>query len=365
MIPGPCDVEQDVLLEMSKQVVCHYGEEWTQFYNRTCDLVKELLNASGDVFIVNGSGHLAVESMVLALGENDEEIGVVDNGSFAHRMIEILNTYSIMPKVLEIEWGKIVTPEQVNEFLTENPRIKSLAVVHSETSTGVLNPIEEIGHITKKHDIIFAVDAVSSAGVVPIDMENWGIDLCATASQKGIGAPPGLAILATSKNIHEFINKRSKPIPGWYASLSVWDKFRREQATFQPYSITMAVNLIFALNKALESIKEEGITQRYNRHSNVALILRKNLREIGLETFCDDSQATPVITVIKVPDEIGSTKFINHLKNQYDILIADGLGELKGKVVRIGHMGKNAHLINILPLICGIRELIKTKINCN
>jgi len=144
MIPGPCDVEQDVLLEMGRQVVCHYGTEWTNFYNQTCGLIKELLNVAGDVFIVNGSGHLAVESMVLALGENGDEIGIVDNGGFAHRMIEILNTYDINPKVLEIEWGKIVKPEQAEEFLTKNPTIKSLAVVHSETSTGVLNPIEEI-----------------------------------------------------------------------------------------------------------------------------------------------------------------------------------------------------------------------------
>ncbi|HHW05870.1 MAG TPA: alanine--glyoxylate aminotransferase family protein [Methanothermobacter sp.] len=356
LIPGPCDVEQDVLLEMSRQVVCHYGAEWTNFYNQTCDLIKELLNMAGDVFIVNGSGHLAVESMVLALGENGDEIGIVDNGSFAHRMIEILNTYGIMPKVLEIEWGKIVTPKQVDEFLTKNPTIKSLALVHSETSTGVLNPIEEIGRITKKRGIMFAIDAVSSAGIVPIDMESYGIDICATASQKGIGAPPGLAILAANKKALELIRKRNTSIPGWYASLSIWDKFRHEQASFQPYSITMAVNLIFALNKCLKAIKEEGIAQRYKRHNDIASMLREGLKELGLNMFCKEAEATPVITVVEIPEEIGTTKLINHLKDKYDILIADGLGKLKGKVVRIGHMGKNARLANIIPLLYGIRE---------
>jgi len=202
---------------------------------------------------------------------------------------------------------------------------------------------------------------VSSAGIVPIDMESYGVDLCATASQKGIGAPPGLAILAASKKALEFTRKRNAPIPGWYASLSIWDKFRREQASFQPYGITMAVNLIFALNKCLKAIKEEGITQRYKRHNDIASMLRKGLKELGLNMFCKEAEATPVITVVEIPDEIGTINLINHLKDKYDILIADGLGKLKGRVVRIGHMGKNARLVNIMALLRGIEEFLVNK----
>jgi alanine-glyoxylate transaminase/serine-glyoxylate transaminase/serine-pyruvate transaminase len=352
-------VEQDVLLEMGRQVVCHYGAEWADFYNKTCDLIKELLQVPGEVFIVNGSGHLAVESMVLALGESGEEIGIVDNGHFAHRMIEILETYGIRPKVLEIEWGKAAAPEQVDRFLSKNPAVKSLALVHSETSTGALNPLEEIGCIAKKHGVAFAVDAVSSAGIVPIGMKNYGIDLCAMASQKGFGAPPGLAILAVSKRALEIIRKRKAPTPGWYASLSVWDRFRREQTNFQPYSISMAVNLIFALNKCLRAIKEEGIEQRYKRHCDVASMLRRELNEMGLDIFCKEAEPTPVITVAKMPEVLDSIKLINHLKNKYNILIADGLGKLKGKTVRIGHMGKNACRINIIALLYGIEEFLR------
>jgi len=159
------------------------------------------------------------------------------------------------------------------------------------------------------------------------------------------------------KKALELIRKRNPPIPGWYASLSIWDRFRREQESFQPYSITMAVNLIFALNKCLKEIKEEGIAQRYKRHNHIASMLRKDLKELGLNMFCKESEATPVITVVEIPEEIGSVKLIDHLQNKYDILIADGLGKLKGKVVRIGHMGKNARLVNIIPLLYGIREL--------
>lgn len=128
MIPGPCDVEQDVLLEMSRQVVAHYGTQWVEIYDETCKLVKELLNTSGEVFIVNGSGHLVIESMVLSLGEKGDEIGIVDNGNFAHRMIEILKTYGLEPKVLNVEWGKSVSPEMVENFLDNNLKIKSLAL---------------------------------------------------------------------------------------------------------------------------------------------------------------------------------------------------------------------------------------------
>ena len=130
-------------------------------------------------------------------------------------------------------------------------------------------------------------------------MDGSGIDLCATASQKGIGAPPGLAILVASNKALEFIRKRNKPIPGWYASLSIWDKFNKEQADFQPYSITLAVNLVFALKKSLEALKEEGFEQRHSRHQENAAMLRKGLKELGLNIYCDEKEASPVITVVR------------------------------------------------------------------
>ncbi|AYO29213.1 alanine--glyoxylate aminotransferase family protein [Biomaibacter acetigenes] len=360
MIPGPCDVEEDVLQNMGKQVVCHYGHDWVKIYNDTRNLIKKLLNTSGEVFIVNGSGHLAVETMLLALAEEKDELAVVDNGFFAHRMIEILKTYNLSPKVLEIEWGKNICPEQVEKFLNTSRGIKTLAIVHSETSTGVLTPIKDIGGITRRKGVLLAVDAVSSAGIVPIDMDGWGVDMCATASQKGLGAPPGLAILAAGKEAMEYVRRRKKPVPGWYANLQVWDRFNTEQAGFQPYSITMAVNQIFALQKSLQNILDEGIRERYERHILLADMMRCGIEACGISIFSRQQLLTPVITVAEFPEDIDSGRFVDYLDKNFSILIANGLGPLRGRTVRIGHMGKNAAKRNIVPILIGLENFLKT-----
>lgn len=359
MIPGPCDIEEDVLLQMSRQVVCHYGKEWVIIYNKTRDMLKNLLNTSGDVFIINGSGHLSVEAMLVALGEYEEEIAIVDNGFFAHRMIEILETYGLKPKVLKIEWGKSVLPEQVENFLNTHRKVKALGIVHSETSTGVLNPLEDIASVTRQKGVYLAVDAVSSAGIIPIDMDGWGIDFCATASQKGLGAPPGLAILAVSKRALEYIRNRKKPIPGWYANLQIWDRFNIEQAQFQPYSISLAVNLVFALQQSLENIIEEGVEERYKKHKKLSDVLKTGVKACGLDIFSEISESSPVITVMKFPEFIDSANFVDYLRENYNILIANGLGNLKGKVARIGHMGKNANITNIIIILLGLESFLR------
>ncbi len=361
MIPGPCDIEEDVLLEMSKQVVAHYGEDWVEVYNETRNLLKKLLNTSGEIFISNGSGHLAVEAMLTALGEEGEEIALVDNGHFSHRMVELLESYGLKPNILPIEWGNIVTPEQVENFLKQNKKIKSLAVVHSETSTGVLNPIKEIADVANKMGVLFAVDAVSSVGVVPIDMDNWGIDFCVTASQKGLGTPPGLAILAASDRALEKVRNRKKAIPGWYANLQVWDRFNTQGVKFQPYFISLAVSIVVALKKSLENMFEEGLEERYARHQKISKMMREGVRACGLSTVARESESTPAITVVGFPDSIDSGEFVKYMSEEYNIQIANGLGIFSGKAVRIGHMGKNATKNNIIQVLSGLESFLRYK----
>ncbi|MGI6485482.1 MAG: pyridoxal-phosphate-dependent aminotransferase family protein [Tepidanaerobacteraceae bacterium] len=363
MIPGPCDIEEDVLLEMSKQVVAHYGEDWVEVYNETRNLLKRLLNTTGEVFIANGSGHLAIEAMLTALGEKGEEIALVENGHFSHRMVELLESYRLKPKIMPVEWGHIATPEQVENFLKQNNDVKSLVVVHSETSTGALNPIKEIAEVAKKMDVLFAVDAVSSVGVVPIDMEDWGIDFCATASQKGLGTPPGLAILAVSNRALDFVRSRKKPIPGWYANLEVWDRFNTEGKEFQPFYISLAVSIVVALKKSLENIFKEGLENRYERHRKISKLMKEGVRACGLTTVSKDSECTPAITVIRFPYGMDSGEFVSYLSDEYNIQVANGLGPFKGKTVRVGHMGKNATKNNVLQVLFGLESFLRKKNN--
>jgi alanine-glyoxylate transaminase/serine-glyoxylate transaminase/serine-pyruvate transaminase len=361
MIPGPCDVDEEVLLEMSQQVVAHYGEDWVKVYNETRNLVRKLLNTSGEVFISNGSGHLAVEAMLTALGEEGEEIALVENGHFSYRMAELLESYRLKPNILTIEWGKIVTPDQVENFLKQNTKVKSLVLVHSETSTGVLNPIKEIASVTKRMDVLFAVDAVSSVGIVPIDMDNWGIDFCVTASQKGLGSPPGLAVLAASNRAMEKVRNRKKPIPGWYANLQVWDRFNTEGVKYQPFFISLAVNNVIALKKSLENIFEEGLEDRFARHQKISKMMKEGVRACGLSIVAKEFEATPAITVIGFPDNIDSSEFVKYMRDEYNIQIANGLGIFSGKVVRIGHMGKNATKNNVTQVLFGLECFLRSK----
>lgn len=338
LIPGPVEVANDVLGAMSHQVRPHYGREWTAFYKETQGILKKVFNTYGDVFIMPGSGTVAIDACIGSSLSTGEKIIVGTNGFFGKRLISIAEGNGLHVVKVEAEWGKPLDITAVEKAFSENPDAKALAVVHLETSTTVQNPIEKLGEVSRRHSAIFIVDAVSSLGGVPFAMDDWGIDLCASASQKCLGAPPGLAPCAVGRRGWEAIDRSPQKAHGWYADLKNWRKYQNEWGDWHPTPVTMPTNNVYALRSALDELVKEGISTRLERYQKLALRLRAGLRKTGFPPFTPDEQLSPVLTAGMVPDGVSSLEVVHYLKQAYGIMISSGLDFLKEKIFRIGHM---------------------------
>ncbi|HEY60488.1 MAG TPA: alanine--glyoxylate aminotransferase family protein [Anaerolineae bacterium] len=338
MIPGPVEVHPDVLRALAEPVEPHYGDAWVEKYQRVLSLLAEVFNTKGDIFLMMGSGSCAIDAAIGSSLLTGEKIIVGNNGFFGDRLVSIARRNGL--KVVEVagEWGKKLDPQDFSKAFKKHPDAKGVAVVHSETSTTVINPVEEIGPIARKHDAVFIVDAVSALGGLPYDMGAWCIDICATASQKCLGAPPGLAPIAITKRAWEFINRVETNAHGWYTDLRVWRKYSIDWADWHPTPVTMATNIVNALLVALEQLMKEGIVNRMERYRRLALQLREGMRAAGMPPFTPDEELNPVLTAGYSPKGIPSSEVVKYLFEKYNIQISGGLGELKQKVFRIGHM---------------------------
>jgi len=362
MLPGPIELEDNVLAEMSTPMVAHYGAEWTNFYNETIEMIKDVLNTTNRTFIQVGSGHAAIETVIGSLVEEDDKILVLSNGFFAERNAEIVESYDGKVEKLKIDWGEVIDPKEVDEHLAKNhEKYKAVFVVHTETSTGVTNPLKEISEVVNKYNLLLYVDAVCSIGVTEFQMDKWNIDFAVTASQKGLGAPPGLSVVSVSDKGWKSIENRKKSPIGWYMNLENMRHFAIEQKEWQPYGITMAVNNVKALNTSLKNIKEEGLDNRIKRHREMAKFFRSELRDLGLEVLASEESASNPITVIKYPLDISSDKLIKELDEKYNIRVANGLGIFRNKIIRVGHMNLGATKNSLVPLINALDEVINKR----
>ena len=343
MIPGPVEVEDEVLAAMGGQLVAHYGAEWAHYYNRIVQELRELVGTKGDVFVYPGSGHLGVDACAASLFEPGEQVVVATNGYFGERLIQLAVANELDVVRIEAPWGKAIDPAVVGAALDAHPEAKGVMVVHGETSTATLNPVREIAREVKARGRLFVVDAVSSAGVVPLEVDAWGIDAFVTASQKGLGAPPGLVIVGVGGAAWQAIDRRATPIRGWSTNLKVWKAFAEEERDFQPYYVTMPVGIVRALGASLELIRREGLTSRFSRHSEVSRAFREGITQLGLELVGDPDHPLPSVTAFCTPAGL-EADHVRRMLQERGFFISNGLGAMSSKVLRVGHMGKNATL---------------------
>ena len=338
LIPGPVEVSQAVLNAMGSQVRPHYGSEWTAFYKETQNILKKVFNTEGDVYIMPGSGTLAIDACLGSALSTGEKIIVGTNGFFGDRLVWIAEGNGLQVVKVTAEWGEPILASDVEKAFYNHPDAKALAVVHLETSTTVQNPVEKFGEIAHRYSALFIVDAVSSLGGVPFAMDEWGIDLCASASQKCLGAPPGLAPCAVGKRGWEAIDRNSNKAHGWYTDLKIWRKYQSEWGDWHPSPVTMPTNNIYALRASLDELLKEGIPSRLERYRKLAIKLRAGLRKVGMPPFTADDQLSPVLTAGIAPDGVSSLKIVDYLLEEYGVKISSGLGTLKEKIFRVGHM---------------------------
>ena len=338
MIPGPVSVSPEVLQAISQPVVPHYGEDFIKFHQETLSLLKSVLKTKQDIFLFVGSGTAGIDACVGSSLATGEKIIVGSNGFFGDRLIWIAEGNGLEVVPIRAPLGFALNPTDFVEAVQQHPDAKAILVVHLETSTTIINPIQEISKIAEQNGLLMLVDAVSSIGGVPFEFDEWGIDLVATSINKCLGAPPGLSPIAISQKAWKVIDQKPVKNHGWYSDLRTWRKYATEWADWHPTPVTMPVNNIAALNVALKQLMEEGIENRYQRYRSLAKRLRSGLSSIGMPPMTSEEQLNPVLTAAYSPESVNSNEIVKYLANKHKIIISGGLGDLKEKTFRIGHM---------------------------
>ncbi len=336
LLPGPVMVHEDILLRSAKQVMNHRSEEFEEILSECIELAKYLFQTDDNVAVITGSGTAGMEAAIYSLVEPDEPVVSVVNGKFGARFADIAERRGANVHKVKLEWGEAADPEAVEEALSDTGA-SVVTVVQSETSTTVLNPVKEIAEVCQDHDAYLVVDAVSSLGGVEFRMDEWGIDVCVTGSQKVLGCPPGLALVAVSDRALERMNEVEAG--SYYLDLVKYFEYLEEDPMQTPY--TPAVNAFYALHEALKKLKEEGLESRWERYKRLQEVVREGIRAMGLDLFVeDDSIASPTVTGVVYPEGVDDREFRGRiLRDKYDVVVAGGQDHLAGKIFRIGHMG--------------------------
>ncbi len=340
-IAGPVDVFDDVLEAAGSQVVAHYGRDFVALYHRVQNHLRPLIGAStGDVFLMPGPGTAGLDACMGSLLQTGQRVLVPVSGFFGERLAAVARGSGLEPVTEEFAWGEPVDPDRIRQRLTREQDIAALAFVHHETSTGVLNPLAEIVAAAHEAGVPVIVDAVASAGGVPIDMDGLGIEFLVTVANKALESPPGLAIVAVSPRAWELMDEGGPRHHGWYLDLRTWRDYATRWADWHPYPTTMPTNVLKALDVALTRIQREGLERHFNRFVEASRRVRDGLRNLGFEMFVEGRYACPVVSAVRARPEFTVRELANYLRDERDIMIAGGLGPLAGKVFRIGHMGK-------------------------
>jgi len=362
MIPGPVSVEDDVLFQMGQPVRPHYGAEWTADYNETRDLLKQVFKTEGDVHILSGSGSAAIDAAIGSLTTTGETAVVGTNGYFGDRLEEICAGYGLRVIPVSAPLGERLDPESFREAFDSNPRPALVTVAALETATAVVNPVQEIAALAREYEIPVVVDAVSGLGGVPLSMDEWGIDIVASASQKCLGAPPGLGPIAISSRAWEIMESKPDRAHGWYLNLETWRRFADEWGQWHPHPVTVATNNIYALRTGLKTLLEEGVDRRIERYTEMAISLRNGVRALGMEPLTPDDQLAPVLTAVFAPEGVKIGELLGYLREEHEIMISGGLGEtLRKRVFRVGHMGPTVTADDIDDVLGALQAFLEVK----
>jgi aspartate aminotransferase-like enzyme len=333
--PGPTPIPKKVELAMAQDMISHRTEEFVKLYKETTQKVKPIFGTKQDILFLPSGGTAALEAAVVNTVSPGEEVVVVTVGAFGDYFISICEKYGLHVHKLSKNWGEACTPEDLIEFLKPLSNIKAVFVTYNETSTGILNPVAQLAEVVRSHsDALFIVDGVSCIGGAPAEMDEWGIDILVTGSQKAMMLPPGLALLAVSERAWKVIEK-NRPT-AYYLNLLSY----REWATKGMTPNTPAISLIRGLSAVCVLIEEEGgFFKTVERHEILKNMVREAMRALSIELLTSDEYASPTITAIRTPEGLDLSVYLGHLKKKYHLDFAGGLGHLQGKMFRFGHMG--------------------------
>ena len=354
MIPGPTNVDPAVLRALSKPTLSHTDPDFVKIFKEALNDLKKVFMTNSEVFVIAGSGTLALEMAIANLIEPGDKVLNTVSGYFGEYFVKISKVHGALPRVLETPWSKSIKPEDVKNALRKDD-YKAVTITHVETSTGVANPIKEIGKIVKEYgNAFYVVDTVCSLGGMEVRVDDWNIDICASGSQKCIGVPPGLALLSVSAKALEFMEGRKNPVNFWYGDLRNWLPVMKDPSQ---YFATPPVNMVYALSKALKMLLNEGLENRFRRHHILADGFRASMDALNLKMVADRESTADTVTAVYYPERIDDAVFRSEMKNR-GIIVASTLGPLKGKGFRVGHMG-NISQNDIMSTIGAIEATLR------
>ena len=350
--PGPTMLPPEVLLKMAEPIMHHREPEFEKIFSEIREELKYLFQTKNEVLIFTSSGTGAMEGAVSNILSKGDKALVIRGGKFGERWGEICKAYGIEFISIDVEWGKAVDPRQIQKTLESNPAIRAVYTQASETSTGARHPIREIAEIVKKHEeTVVVVDAITGIGVFHIPMDEWGIDVLISGSQKALMLPPGLAFAALSDKAWKFVERSN--LPKFYFD------FKKELKSAQKNqnSFTPAISLFIGLRESLHLIRTEGLEAVFQRHEKLAEATRVAVKALGLELYAPDSPSNAV-TAVKVPEGIQGGKLKNLFFDKFGITVAGGQDQAKGKIIRIAHLGYYGRL-DMVMVISALEMLLK------
>jgi len=292
-IPGPTECDPEVLNELNRPNIPHYGDLWVDYYLEILQKLQKIYQTKNSVYIIPSSGSGVIDATFASL--KGKKGLILDNGTFGERLAMIASHYLNEVIVIHKNPGEHFEIKEIEDSLHKN-RVDVLAIVHGETSTGMLNHMESISQLCQEENILFVVDAISTLGGVELSVDALKIDFCISASQKALGSIPGLSTVSISLKGWERMAAEAE-IPGWYFNLRTWQRYEKEWGDWHPFPITLPVHLFYALNKAFDKIFEEGLEQRWERHKRIANKLYNYFESAGISLLVKDKKyLLPTVT---------------------------------------------------------------------
>jgi aspartate aminotransferase-like enzyme len=333
-VPGPTPCPPEVLKAMAWQMVNHRGPEYHEMIAEVTENMKKVFQTKSDLLLLTGSGTGGLEAAVVNTMSPGDKVLSVSMGVFGDRLASIAKTFGADVVSLKVEWGKAADPDAVKKAIKDNPVVKTVMVTHNETSTGVTNDMRAIAKVVKEAGKLLIVDSISGMGSLPLPVDELGIDVAVSSSQKGWMVPPGLAMVSVSAEAWKA--REAAKMPNFY-----WDFVRTkknyDEKKENPW--TPAISVVYGFKVALQMMLKEGIENIFARHERIGNMTREGIKKLGLPLFADPAHASNSVTSVSIPEGLDGKKFRQILREKYKVVLAGGQQTLDGKIFRIGHLG--------------------------
>jgi alanine-glyoxylate transaminase/serine-glyoxylate transaminase/serine-pyruvate transaminase len=356
--PGPSNVDPRVLRAMATPLVGHLDPAFLKIMDETKELLQYTFQTQNYLTLpVPGTGSAGMEAALCNMIQPGDRVLVCVSGVFAERMCDIVQRCQGELLRVDAEWGRIIEPQQVEAVLKQSG-VKMVAVVHAETSTGVLQPLEDIGRLAHEHGALFLADTVTSLGGCPVKADEWKLDVVYSGTQKCLSCPPGLAPITFAPGAEEILKARKTKVQSWYLDMTMIQRYWGQERF---YHHTAPISMCYALREALRLIHEEGLEARWRRHELNHRALMDGLQALGLQPFAQPGYWLPSLNTVRVPEGVNDAAVRGRLLQDYDIEIGGGLGRVKGQIWRIGLMGYNSTKRTVLIFLSALETVLRAE----